>query len=130
MKNKMLVSIDGHEKSVTADIVDKKIWFKLDEQVYSYDLIDLIEGSFKKSKSLGKSSDRILAPMPGKVTKLFVSENQAVNKGDALLVMEAMKMEYTLKADISATVEKIFYKISDQVSLGHLLIQLKENKPE
>lgn len=130
MKNKMLVSIDGHEKSVTADIVDKKIWFKLDEQVYSYDLIDLIEGSFKKSKALGKSSDRILAPMPGKVTKLFVSENQAVNKGDALLVMEAMKMEYTLKADISATVEKIFYKISDQVSLGHLLIQLKENKPE
>lgn len=130
MKNKMLVSIDGHEKSVTADIVDKKIWFKLDEQVYSYDLIDLIEGSFKKSKTLGKSSDRILAPMPGKVTKLFVSENQAVNKGDALLVMEAMKMEYTLKADISATVEKIFYKISDQVSLGHLLIQLKENKPE
>ena len=130
MKNKMLVSIDGHEKSVMADIIDKKIWFKLDENVYSYDLIDLIEGSFKKSKTAGKSSDRILAPMPGKITKLFVSENQIVNKGDALLVMEAMKMEYTLKADISATVEKIFYKISDQVSLGHLLIQLKENKPE
>ena len=68
--------------------------------------------------------------MPGKVTKLFVSENQIVNKGDALLVMEAMKMEYTLKADISAKVEKIFYKISDQVSLGYLLIQLKEHKSE
>lgn len=127
MKNNFTVQINGHEKNITAEIIDKKIWFKIDEQTYSYDLLDLVEGS-RRSKAAAKSPDKILAPMPGKVTKVFVSEKQTVNKGDALLVMEAMKMEYTLKADISASVEKLFAKVGDQVTLGYLLIQLKENK--
>src|SRR3989344_59468 len=120
MKNTVLVNINGEEKKVTAEVIDKKIWFKLDEQIYSYDLIDLVEGSFKKTRGLSRSPDKILAPMPGKITKIFINENQKVNQGDALLVMEAMKMEYTLKADIPATVEKIFSKVSDQVTLGYL----------
>lgn len=128
MKNSISVNINGAEKNVVAEIIDKKIWFKLDDQIYSYDLIDLVGENFKKAKGVSKSPDKILAPMPGKVTKVFISENQMVKKGDALLVMEAMKMEYTLKADISATVEKVFFKVSDQVTLGFLLVQLKENK--
>lgn len=128
MKNTMTVRLNGAEKTVTAEIIDKKMWFKLDDQVFSCDLMDLADGSFKKTKSTSKSPDRILAPMPGKVTKIFISENQTVQKGDSLLVMEAMKMEYTLKADVSATVEKIYSKVSDQVTLGFLLIQLKEQK--
>lgn len=128
MKNTVLVNINGEEKKIIAEIIDKKIWFKLEEQIYSCDLVDLAEGSFKKTKNISKSADKILAPMPGKITKVFISENQKVNKGDALLVMEAMKMEYTLKADIPATVEKIFSKVSDQVTLGYLLVQLKEIK--
>lgn len=126
MKSIFLVNINGSDKSIIAEVIDKKIWFKLDEQTYSYDLLDLAEGSYKKTKKLNKSPDRISAPMPGKITKVFISENQVVNKGDSLVVMEAMKMEYTLKADISAKVESIFCKVSDQVTLGHLLIQLKE----
>jgi biotin carboxyl carrier protein len=63
--------------------------------------------------------------MPGKVTKLFVSDGQEVKKGDSLLVMEAMKMEYTLKADANGSVEKITAKTGDQVTLGQLLVQLK-----
>ena len=132
MKNNFSVIIDGQEKTVTAEIIDKKIWFKLDAQTYSWDLIDLAEGNYqsnyKKTKSSSKSPDKILAPMPGKVIKIFVSENQTVSKGDTLLVMEAMKMEYTLKADIDSTVEKIFSKVGEQVTLGYLLIQLKNDK--
>lgn len=128
MNKTFKLKLDGIEKAVTAEVVDKKIWFKLYDQVFSCDLIELVDAGFKKAKTISKSPDRILAPMPGKVTKVFVSENQTVQKGDALLVMEAMKMEYTLKADISATVEKIFSKVSDQVTLGFLLVQLKEHK--
>lgn len=128
MKHEIQITLEGQEHKVLAEIVDKKIWFKLNEQIYSYDLIDLAEGSYKKSKAATKSPDRILAPMPGKITKVFVSEGQSVSKGDALLVMEAMKMEYTLKADINAQVEKVLSKVTDQVTLGSLLVQLKENK--
>lgn len=128
MKNSFSVLIDGQDKNVFAEIVDKKIWFKVDEQIYSYDLADLTESFAKKSKGNAKSADKIAAPMPGKVTKIFISAQQSVAKGDALLVMEAMKMEYTLKADINAVVEKLNAKVGDQVTLGQLLVQLKENK--
>jgi acetyl/propionyl-CoA carboxylase alpha subunit len=128
MKNNLTVNISGQDKIVNAEVIDKKVWFKIGEQVYSYDLLDLNEGSTRKSKSAAKSPDKILAPMPGKVTKVFISESQSVNKGDALLVMEAMKMEYTLKSDIAANVEKLNAKVGDQVTLGYLLIQLKESK--
>lgn len=125
-----LIEIDGQEHVVEAQVIDKKIWFKMNDQVYSYDVLDLNESLAKKSKSSGKSADRIAAPMPGKVTKIFVSIGQSVQKGDALLVMEAMKMEYTLKADTTAQVEKLSAQVGDQVTLGQLLIQLKIAKPE
>lgn len=128
MKNTIKVTIDGQEKNIQAELVDKKLWYKLGDEVYSIDVLDLNESGFKKSKAAVKSPDRITAPMPGKVTKIFVSESQTVNRGDALLVMEAMKMEYTLKADINASVEKLSVKLNDQVSLGQLLVQLKESK--
>lgn len=124
----LTVNINGQDKTVQAEIVDKKLWFKIDDNIYSQDLLELGESGFKKSKASTKSPHKILAPMPGKVTKLFIGGNQAVGKGDPLLVMEAMKMEYTLKADLVTTVEKILINVGDQVTLGQLLIQLKEIK--
>lgn len=130
MQNKIVINIDGKEMLVQAEIIEKKIWFKLEEQIYSCDIVDLQASGFQKSKSSAKSSDRIMAPMPGKVTKIFVTDNQRISKGDTLLVMEAMKMEYTLKADIEALVEAINCKVGDQVILGQLLVKLKESKKE
>ena len=63
--------------------------------------------------------------MPGKITKIFVNQGDTVEKSQALLVMEAMKMEYTLKSDSSTTIEKVNVQLGDQVILGHLLIQLR-----
>lgn len=126
MKSIISVELDGIEKTVEAEVIDKNLWFKVDDRIYSQDLLELGEGGFKKSKSAAKSPYKILAPMPGKITKMFINGNQTVNKGDPLLVMEAMKMEYTLKADITTTVEKILVKVTDQVTLGQLLVQLKE----
>ena len=127
MKNFKL-NVDGLEQNVTAEIINRKIWFKLGGNVYSYEVSDLSASSYSKSKTAGKATDKITAPMPGKITKTFVSEGQAVNRGDALLVMEAMKMEFTLKSDITGTVEKLLVKSTDQVVLGQLLVQLKEAK--
>ncbi len=125
MKQTYTVSIDGVDKKVLAEIIDKKIWFKLDGETYSYDLIDLSQSSHTKSKSKSKSPDKITAPMPGKMTKVFVQAGQAVKKGDPLIVMEAMKMEYTLKSDLDSVVDKVLVEVGQQVVLGHLLVQLK-----
>jgi biotin carboxyl carrier protein len=125
MKNETTLLINGQEQKVLSEIIDKKIWFKLDDQVYAYDIIDLSQSTQARSKAQEKSPDKIKAPMPGKITKIFVKEGQSVKKGDALIVMEAMKMEYTLKSDLDTTVEKVNVQINDQVTLGSLLVQLK-----
>src|SRR3989344_3850942 len=72
-----------------------------------------------------KTPHLILAPMPGKITKIFIDSGSQVQKSQALLVMEAMKMEYTLKSDLNTVVEKVNVQVGDQVTLGSLLIELK-----
>jgi biotin carboxyl carrier protein len=67
--------------------------------------------------------------MPGKVTKVFVAEGQQVEVGQALLVMEAMKMEYTLKAQVSGAVKEVRVKEGQQVELSQLLVKIEpQNK--
>lgn len=122
------LSIEGVNRKIQAEIVDKKIWFKLNDQTFAYDIFDLMLSENVKSKSMLKSADKICSPMPGKITKVFVSLGQKVKKGDSLIVMEAMKMEYTLKSDMDSVVESIQVKLADQVSLGQLLIKLKVNE--
>lgn len=41
--------------------------------------------------------------MPGKITKVLVQDGDAVNKGDSLVIMEAMKMEHIIKAQLDGT---------------------------
>jgi biotin carboxyl carrier protein len=120
----LLVNLDGKEQSVQAQVIDGQIWFRLNGNIYNYSLVDLRDSGARKKSGSGKSADKITAPMPGKITKLFVSDGQEVKKGDSLLVMEAMKMEYTLKADAPGKVEKVTAKAGDQVTLGQLLVKL------
>ncbi len=68
------------------------------------------------------------APMPGKIFRILVEVGQEVSAGDSLIVMEAMKMEHTLKANITGIVTKIFFKIGEQVDHGELLVEIKEPK--
>ena len=53
------------------------------------------------------AAPEVTAPMPGKVLKILVAEGDSVEAGDALAVLEAMKMETTLYAESAATVKKI-----------------------
>jgi biotin carboxyl carrier protein len=64
--------------------------------------------------------------MPGKVTKIFVQPQQEISVGQAVVVMEAMKMEYTLKSELNTTVESVEITVGDQVQLGQILVKLKE----
>src|SRR5579871_3907208 len=54
------------------------------------------------------SSGLILSPMPGKILKLNASEGQTFKVGETLCVLEARKMEYSLKAPFDGKVLKIF----------------------
>jgi 3-methylcrotonyl-CoA carboxylase alpha subunit len=65
---------------------------------------------------------KLTAPMPGKVIAILVAPGSSVEKGDALLVMEAMKMEHTIHAPAAGTVDDILFAIGDQVQEGAQLL--------
>ena len=64
------------------------------------------------------------APMPGKIIALHVKAGQRVKKGDALIVMEAMKMEHVVFAPSEGVVKEVFFGLGEQVSEGLPLLEL------
>jgi len=69
---------------------------------------------------------RLTAPMPGKVIALHAKPGDAVKAGQALAVMEAMKMEHTLSAPRDGVVAELLYAVGDQVAEGAELLKLEE----
>jgi acetyl/propionyl-CoA carboxylase alpha subunit len=122
---KIQFEFERKQVSVHTQKIGGKIWLHYSGQNFCVDLDETSRSRSKKKKHAGAHSGEILAPMPGKVTKLFKSAGEAVKKGDAVLVMEAMKMEYTLKADSNGTVSDLFCSVGDQVVLGKLLMKIK-----
>ena len=69
---------------------------------------------------------RLTAPMPGKVVSFLVRPGERVRRGQALAVMEAMKMEHTLNAPRDGEVAELLYAVGDQVAEGGELLRLAE----
>ena len=67
---------------------------------------------------------RLTAPMPGKVVSFAVQAGDKVSKGQALAVMEAMKMEHTIAAPADGVVAELLYAPGDQVTEGAELLKL------
>ncbi len=77
-----------------------------------------------KSSVTGNSPE-ITAPMPGKITSIKMKLGDKVEVGDVVLVMEAMKMEYSLKAQIAGTLQSITCTEQQQVTLGQVLAEIE-----
>jgi acetyl/propionyl-CoA carboxylase alpha subunit len=72
------------------------------------------------------SDGAVLSPMPGHILSVAVAEGDAVTKGTALMVMEAMKMEMTLTAPIDGMVTGLTVKPGERVAEGVVLLRLIE----
>ena len=70
--------------------------------------------------------DKVSAPMPGKVIDLRVQPGDEVTKDQTLAVMEAMKMEHSLKAPRDGVVKAVGASVGEQVAEGVMLVELEE----
>lgn len=68
-----------------------------------------------------------IAPMSGTIVALHVSAGDAVAAGDAVITLEAMKMEHTLRATVPGTVHDFHVATGDSVSEGTLLVEFEES---
>lgn len=67
-----------------------------------------------------------MAPMPGKLVQVMVKPGDAVEKGQPLVVLEAMKMEHTVKAPRAGKIAAVRYAAGEQVEEGTALVELEE----
>jgi len=68
---------------------------------------------------------RLTAPMPGKMVSFLAKPGDKVSKGQALAVMEAMKMEHTINAPRDGVVAELLFAVGDQVGDGAELLRME-----
>ncbi|MGF3102421.1 pyruvate carboxylase [Rossellomorea sp. DUT-2] len=79
-----------------------------------------------KMKADAKNETHIGASMPGTVIKVIAEKGEAVEKGDHLMITEAMKMETTVQAPFAGVVKDIYVQNGDAISPGDLLIEVQK----
>lgn len=82
------------------------------------------EGGRRSGGAAAGSESELRAPMTGTVVQVFASDGQPVERGTALLVVEAMKMEHRIVAPARTRVARVHVKQGDQVEVGALLVSL------
>ena len=100
----------------------------LNEKLYEFKLDD---PKFVKEQQGGAggssgASNAPVAPMPGVVDKVNVKVGDKVKKGDPLVVMIAMKMEYVIRSPRDGTVKSVNCSIGQNVKKSHVLVKLAD----
>jgi len=79
----------------------------------------------KKMKKAGAQAGGLTSPMPGKIFKVLKETGSEVKKGEAILILEAMKMEHSIRSDKDGKVKKINYKVGELVQGGVTLAEVE-----
>ncbi|CCY64885.1 biotin-requiring enzyme [Prevotella sp. CAG:1124] len=98
---------------------------------YHVDVVDTQAKYLRMRKNNDeRQSDKIVAPMPGKVVSIPVSVGDKLNAGDIAIVLEAMKMQSNYKVTSDCTVKNILVAEGDAVQDNQTLIELELSNNE
>jgi len=114
------LSLDGVVTDAEAVRIGNTITVFIHGAAFAFLLHDALDGEAEDSTT----ADHVVSPMPGAVRAVLATSGQLVGHGEALLVIEAMKMEYTLRAPRSGQVAEVLVSVGDQVDQGALLLNL------
>ncbi len=70
------------------------------------------------------SHHKLTSPMPGVISRIMVARGDSIHKGQPLLVLEAMKMEHTIRADKDGIVGEVFCSIGETVQANRILVDV------
>ncbi len=110
-----------------ANFNDKTMTIKINGNKYEINIEDSYDQLVKEmglSAAGSQKMTNVKAPMPGLVLDILVSPDQEVVKGDALLILEAMKMENVLKAEGDGVVKSIEVTKGTAVDKGQVIIEM------
>ena len=107
---------------------EKKLTVKVNGTQYNTivkDRLDDLLHSMGMDKASAQKVSEVKAPMPGLVLRVMVEGGQQIKKGDALVVLEAMKMENILKSTTDAVVKKVSVSKGDKVEKNQVMMVME-----
>jgi propionyl-CoA carboxylase alpha chain len=105
-----VTSVEVPERRVFVSRIDDQCW------------VDFPERFSEATASVASGS--LVAAMPGLVSRVEVEVGMRVEQGDALVVLEAMKMEHVVRAPFGGVVDAVHVIASTQVEAGQLLVEI------
>lgn len=106
-QNKVVVKVNGVEYRFSID------------SLFSY-----IRRGMINSEPNKLNENNIIAPIPGKITDIFLAEGDLVNKGESILSLEAMKMQNEIAATCNGVIRKIKVQQGQSVMKDELLVEI------
>jgi biotin carboxyl carrier protein len=116
--------VDNRSFEIEVDNTDDEYRVLVDGRNYRIHLVDerrMRVGGAQSGVEL-QGRQKVSVPMPGKVTAVLVSEGDAVEKGQGLVIVEAMKMENEVRSPIAGVVKEIKVKAGETVEGGAVLV--------
>jgi|SRR5665648_159312 len=115
--------VGGNESSAGTISASQPVAAKAKEETVKSELTKVSSSPApSKTPSVAVVGEEVVAPMPGKILQLKVSEGDSVKDGDTLLILEAMKMENEIIANSSGNIKKINVAANNMVDTGDVLM--------
>ncbi|TRX51176.1 pyruvate carboxylase [Fulvivirga sp. M361] len=100
----------------------RSISFSMNGQTRLIKVRDQSFSATAKSTRLAEGPNEVGAPLPGKIAEVMVTTGDNVEKGDVLFIIEAMKMESSITASVSGTVDKVYLEAGEIVEQDELIM--------
>jgi biotin carboxyl carrier protein len=113
----LLLEAEGRRHRIRAARQAGRVFVWCDGEVFEF-----LEA--RRTDRGGSERGDLLAPMPGRIRQTLVSEGEAVQRGQVLLILEAMKMEHAIRAPRDGTVSRLPHREGDLVETGTPLVVL------
>jgi 3-methylcrotonyl-CoA carboxylase alpha subunit len=119
--DRMIAVLDGVRAAVTVIHQAGAVSVIEDGEIYALEFFDPLAAAVENDDAGGG----VVAPLPGKVIALLAAAGAEVEKGTALMIVEAMKMEHTITAPAAGRITAFRYGVGDAVDEGALLIDFE-----
>jgi biotin carboxyl carrier protein len=102
----------------------QKTWVHYEGRTFLYEEEKIIKSRSKVNNTA--SSGKIESPMPGKIFKILVKNGDTVKTNQTVCIIEAMKMEYAMKAPFDGKVLSVNKQVGQQINLSELILEIEK----
>ena len=101
----------------------QSIWVALGGDVYEVQVVE--RGASRRPSRVEADAGSLQAQMPGQIVSVAVQAGDAVQKGQSLLILEAMKMEVRVQAPYSGRIQRVMVQKGQVVERGQQLVEME-----